>query len=104
MTVNNLTAKTMFILIACDGIWDCFENEMAVKFINEKLHEAIKLHEQTKQPIQPSKILEAMFDNIVSPNLEVWQKGSDNMSACLLVFKKFVNHVNEPEPTGFAKF
>jgi serine/threonine protein phosphatase PrpC len=37
ITVNNLTSKTKFILIACDGIWDCLESDMAVRFIDNKL-------------------------------------------------------------------
>lgn len=34
MTVNKVTSKCKFILIACDGIWDCMDNEMAVRFID----------------------------------------------------------------------
>ena len=25
-----------FIIVACDGIWDCFTNEQAVKFVRNK--------------------------------------------------------------------
>ena len=59
----------MFILIACDGIWDCLENEMAAKKISEKLFSASAEHEATKVPIKPSKILGEVFDEILSPNL-----------------------------------
>jgi hypothetical protein len=44
-----------------------------------------------------------MFDNMLSPNLEVWSKGSDNMSACLLVFKQSALKNEVQEKTGFAK-
>jgi len=88
MTVNHLTPKTKFILIACDGIWDCLESELAVKFIDERLEQAIQKNKEFCTPIRPSELLAAMFDNIISPNLEIYSNGSDNMSACLLIFKQ----------------
>lgn len=47
VTVNNVTLKTRFILIACDGIWDCLENQMAVDFISDKLKFRMAEHQKT---------------------------------------------------------
>ena len=29
-------AEHDFIIVACDGIWDCFTNEQAVKYVRTK--------------------------------------------------------------------
>ena len=31
-----ITDKIDFIIVPCDGIWDCFTNEQAVKFVRNK--------------------------------------------------------------------
>ena len=87
ITVNNITSQTKFIIIACDGIWDCLENQMAVDFISEKLKTEIEYYKETKIPLKPSKILEQLFDHILSPTPDIWPNGTDNMAAVLLVFK-----------------
>ena len=32
----DITPDLDFMIIACDGIWDCFTNEQAVKFVKTK--------------------------------------------------------------------
>lgn len=74
------------------------ENDIAVRFVDERLNDAWEVHEATGEPIKPSLILEQFFDTILSPNPEVWPAGTDNMSACLIVFKNTA--VDEPKPKG----
>lgn len=61
VVVENLTSDCDFIVVACDGIWDCMTNQEICDFINERL---------TKDPnIALSKIVEEIFDTIVAPDI-----------------------------------
>jgi serine/threonine protein phosphatase PrpC len=50
-----------FIIIGCDGVWDCKTNQEAVDFVKERLK---------KNPnMQLSKIIEELFDEILAPDI-----------------------------------
>lgn len=34
--IEPITNKIDFIIVACDGIWDCYTNEEAIKYIRKK--------------------------------------------------------------------
>ena len=61
VVVEPLTRDINFIVLACDGIWDCLTNQEACDFITERIK---------KDPKQKlSKIVEEMFDKIVAPDI-----------------------------------
>jgi serine/threonine protein phosphatase PrpC len=87
-----------FIIVACDGIWDCMESQEAVKFV-------YKENEKLKNPSSPSKraslkgsskkkeskskhlglIVEKMMDKNCPSDLQVTEGiGADNMT-CIIV-------------------
>lgn len=75
-------ANDQFILLACDGIWDCVTSEEGV----ERMRDALAKRKST-EPI--SNITEALFDNIIAGDiLASAGVGTDNMTAILLEFKK----------------
>lgn len=53
-----------FLIIACDGIWDCLTSQQAVDFVNEKL---IKM--KNDKDFKASKIVELMFDKILASDV-----------------------------------
>jgi len=58
---EDLTKDINFIVIACDGIWDCMTNQECCNFISERLK---------KDPnIILSKIIEEMFDSIIASDI-----------------------------------
>ena len=58
---EDLTKDINFIVLACDGIWDCMTNQECVDFISERLK---------KDPnYKLSKIIEEMFDSIIAPDI-----------------------------------
>jgi protein phosphatase 1G len=57
--VENLTPDCEFIVLACDGVWDCMTNQEICDFINERIKKGIKL----------SAIIEEIFDTICAPDI-----------------------------------
>jgi serine/threonine protein phosphatase PrpC len=48
-----------FIVLACDGVWDCMTNQEVCDFVGPRLDKGVK----------PSKIIEEIFDNIVATDI-----------------------------------
>jgi protein phosphatase 1G len=59
ITTDNLTPDCNFIVIGCDGVWDCMTNQEICDFISERLKTNTKL----------SAIIEEIFDKIVAPDI-----------------------------------
>lgn len=79
ITVRERKKDDKFVIIACDGIWDCLSNEEACESVNKK-HDEIK---PDKKNIH--KIVEKIFDEILAPNTEDGI-GTDNMTCILSYF------------------
>lgn len=70
-----------FIVIACDGIWDCLSNQEVVNFVSKRL--------KTNVNIKLSSIIEEMFDEILPKDFNNEQGvGYDNMTCTIVQFKK----------------
>jgi len=75
ITVTQLLPTDKFIVIACDGIWDCFTNQAVVDFIEERKKEGKSLR----------AIVEDIFDFSVSVDPRTTQGiGGDNMT-CMII-------------------
>ncbi|KAL4559865.1 hypothetical protein LXL04_032011 [Taraxacum kok-saghyz] len=64
-----------FIVIACDGIWDCMSSQQLVDFVREQLKTESKL----------SAVCEKVFDRCLAPTSG--GEGCDNMTMILVQFK-----------------
>jgi len=80
----------MFIILACDGIWDCLTNEACV----EKLGTKIKDLESLDNVKDLSKPVEEMFSEILAKNIGDDGKGTDNMTAILVYFHDNLKQAN----------
>ncbi|KAL2321490.1 hypothetical protein Fmac_025869 [Flemingia macrophylla] len=65
-----------FLVIACDGIWDCMSSQQLVDFIHHQLETENKL----------SAVCEKVFDRCLAPT--AGGEGCDNMTMILIQFKK----------------
>ncbi|KAJ6862131.1 protein phosphatase 2C 60 [Populus alba x Populus x berolinensis] len=66
-----------FLVLACDGIWDCMSSQQLVDFIHEQLHSENKL----------SAVCERVFDRCLAPST-AGGEGCDNMTMIVVQFKK----------------
>mmetsp|Transcript_2163 Transcript_2163/g.2127 ORF Transcript_2163/g.2127 Transcript_2163/m.2127 type:complete len:426 (+) Transcript_2163:18-1295(+) len=75
VTMTTLLPTDKFIIIACDGIWDCFTNQEACNFISTRLDQGKNL----------SKIIEEVFEFCVSVDPRTTGGiGGDNMT-CIII-------------------
>jgi serine/threonine protein phosphatase PrpC len=58
--VEKIVSDSEFLIIACDGIWDCLTSQEAVNFVSEKL---------IKNKGKVSKVIEQMFDKIIAEDV-----------------------------------
>ncbi|MCD9561031.1 hypothetical protein HAX54_019965 [Datura stramonium] len=66
-----------FIVLACDGIWDCMSSQQLVDFI----------HEQLKSESKLSAVCERVLDRCLAPST-AGGEGCDNMTMILVQFEK----------------
>ena len=79
--VVDFTNDIDFVIIGCDGIWDCLKNQEACDFVSKRLKE--------NPDIKISKIVEEMLDSILAEDLYNESGiGCDNMTCIVIVFKK----------------
>ena len=78
--LDNLTGDIDFIIIACDGIWDCKTNQEVYDFFTDKF---------SKEPNgKISKFIEELYDEIIAPDVYTdTGVGCDNMSCIVIQFK-----------------
>ncbi|KAI9137298.1 phosphatase 2C-like domain-containing protein, partial [Paraphysoderma sedebokerense] len=65
-----------FLVLACDGIWDCMTNQDVVDFVRRGVAQGHKL----------SRICEDMMDHCLAPDSELGGIGCDNMTVIIVGF------------------
>ncbi|KAI9039492.1 PP2C family serine/threonine-protein phosphatase [Aspergillus affinis] len=74
VTVHELSDDDEFLVIACDGIWDCQTSQSVVEFVRRGI--------AAKQDLY--RICENMMDNCLASNSETGGVGCDNMTMTIV--------------------
>ena len=88
---KEISEKDEFIVLACDGIWDCMTNEEVLEYVRSRLAEGKK----------PHLICEEIMDYCLAGEVKLGGVGCDNMSViitCLLngkSFEEFCANINK---------
>lgn len=79
---RTLLDEDEFIIIACDGIWDCISSQQAVSFVRKCIIDGT--------PIE--RICEQIMDECVADNIDCCEHGHDNMTIIIIALLN-----NQPE-------
>ncbi|KAJ2379654.1 Protein phosphatase 2C 2 [Coemansia sp. RSA 2607] len=71
---HTISSDDEFIVIACDGIWDCMTNQQVAQFVHAKIVEGKKL----------DQICENMMDRCLASESELGGVGCDNMTVIIV--------------------
>ena len=71
---NELDDWDEFIVLACDGIWDCLTNAQVIEFVRRGIAARQELH----------KIAENLMDNCLAPSSDGGGYGCDNMTVIIV--------------------
>jgi serine/threonine protein phosphatase PrpC len=75
---EKITSDCSFLIIACDGIWDCLTSQEAAELVSELLPKKPKV----------SGVIEEMFDKIIASDVaSSGGIGCDNMTCIVVQFK-----------------
>ncbi|KAF2840807.1 putative serine/threonine phosphatase 2C ptc2 [Patellaria atrata CBS 101060] len=74
VTVHEVTDDDEFLVIACDGIWDCQSSQAVVEFVRRGIAAGQELH----------SICENMMDNCLASSSETGGVGCDNMTIIII--------------------
>ncbi|KAL1639622.1 Protein phosphatase 2C 2 [Diplodia intermedia] len=78
VTVHEITDDDEFLVIACDGIWDCQSSQAVIEFVRRGI--------AAKQELQD--ICENMMDNCLASNSDTGGVGCDNMTITIIALLK----------------
>eukprot|EP00914_Ancora_sagittata_P017375 GHVO01034253.1.p1 GENE.GHVO01034253.1~~GHVO01034253.1.p1 ORF type:complete len:643 (+),score=114.07 GHVO01034253.1:100-1929(+) len=92
-----LAKNDEFVLLACDGIWDCMENQQAINFVQRRRQEVATGPEDTDTApiattLKKSQICEDVCDRCLAENpVQSEGIGCDNMTVLILDLKQVEN-------------
>ena len=78
ITFMKRTNKELFIVLACDGVWDCITNNQIAQFFNERIN---------REPERKLSLSIADLFNMILSDSPTKDVGTDNMTCILIQLK-----------------
>eukprot|EP00826_Nyctotherus_ovalis_P035019 TRINITY_DN2965_c0_g1_i9.p1 TRINITY_DN2965_c0_g1~~TRINITY_DN2965_c0_g1_i9.p1 ORF type:complete len:277 (-),score=68.86 TRINITY_DN2965_c0_g1_i9:136-966(-) len=83
--IEKIHGDVDFLIIACDGIWDCMTSQQAVDYFKPKIRPV-----KEDKGFKISRVIEEMLDSIMAKDVESSEGiGCDNMSCLIVRFNAF---------------
>jgi serine/threonine protein phosphatase PrpC len=88
ITVVPIQANCEFVLLACDGLWDCMTSEEAIAWTHKNIYKG-RFQKGALKEADFVKGVEAIVDASCAEDIGASQGlGCDNITACLVEFLK----------------
>jgi len=81
---EQITSETEFLVLACDGIWDCLSSQQVVNFIRKDIAESKNKQIDYKERLQ--KACENLMERCLAKDSELGGIGCDNMTVIIVGF------------------
>ena len=85
VTSRTRNADDKFIIIACDGIWDCLDNQECVDALSKNMNSKTNFNQMENEK-DFSIPIEELFCDIIAPDTTGDGIGTDNMTAIIIYF------------------
>ena len=86
IVIENYDEECDFILIGCDGIWDCISNQELCDEVIAHLHSEQSENDNNNNNIKLSQIAGEIMDKLIAVDSKQ-EKGCDNMTLIIIKFK-----------------
>jgi len=74
VNIHEITEDDEFLVVACDGIWDCMSSQAVIEFVRRGVAAGQELHQ----------ICENLMDNCLASNSDTGGVGCDNMTVVII--------------------
>jgi len=74
VNIHEITEDDEFLVVACDGIWDCMSSQAVIEFVRRGIVAGQELHQ----------ICENIMDNCLASNSDTGGVGCDNMTVVVI--------------------
>jgi serine/threonine protein phosphatase PrpC len=77
--IHKIDNHTSFVIIGCDGIWDCISSKDCMAFFAKRISSEVDF----------KPIIGELMDSIIASEIENCRgKGNDNMTCIVIYFKE----------------
>lgn len=81
---EKITEETEFLVLACDGIWDCLSSQQVINFVRRDIADSKNNQIDYKERLQ--KACENLMDRCLAKDSELGGIGCDNMTVIIVGF------------------
>lgn len=85
--VVDIQSNDLFLVVACDGVWDILTNDGIVDFVSKSFVASAKNDQAGNYPLAMKNTVEQVFNHCICDDPMMDGKGGDNMTAVIVCLK-----------------